>query len=287
MRYRGMARWVALCTAMIVTAYALLEDDRGWFDQLARWMAPTQPMIRSHEVIRTGPNGHAIAVTPPRPMGNDSSTSPVPQPLILIDTTLGRNSREGFARIGVNSISPQTYAAGALLANSARITEIYQTYVVLERDGVSARLYRSDQGEARAAQGALSPLLSVGGIPSEPSSTPPFQEDRLSQVVRPTPVYKDDKLTGLALYAGHEAGTFAQLGLEPGDVLIGINGQDIRDEYGALSALETLTHGASVQVRLERQGSTRVLTLDGHVLTDTRSGTKGAEVARPGAEFRL
>src|SRR4051794_33361966 len=100
-------------------------------------------------------------MAPPIPMGNDSSSSKTPLPLILTGTSPGRNAREGHAYIGVNKDSPQTYMAGALLVNGARLTEIYAQYVVLEKSGKSVRLYLLDSKEGTNGK-ALNDLLTVG-----------------------------------------------------------------------------------------------------------------------------
>jgi hypothetical protein len=98
----------------------------------------------------------------------------------------GSQQPRGFAQIGVDATSPQTYAAGALLANGARLTEIYSRYVVLERDGRSAQLYV--QGESRGNRGPRMSLLTVGGI-TPLAQKLPKSEDRLFEYLRPSPVF--------------------------------------------------------------------------------------------------
>jgi hypothetical protein len=87
---------------------------------------------RQHSLARQGASQGAaphmtqrvVLPVPIAPRGTDSSVSPVPLPLILTATRPGRNPREGFADIGVDAKTPQTYAAGSLLANGARVAEI-------------------------------------------------------------------------------------------------------------------------------------------------------------------
>jgi general secretion pathway protein C len=164
----------------------------------------------------------------------------------------------------VNARTPQTYAAGALLANGARLTEIYDHYVMLERDGHSARLYL--QGEAQPANQAQVGLTTVGGTPPAPDAqvTSP---DALTRYVRPSPVFVGNRLHGYALYSGQQPAYFERLGLQPGDVLTSINGAPVSSADEALSALETLTEGAALAVVVERQGVSQNLSLDGSVLS--------------------
>jgi general secretion pathway protein C len=202
-------------------------------------------------------------VTPQRPMGNDSSVSPVPLRLILVRTELGRNSREGLAQIGVNSQSPQTYAAGALLANGARLTEIYTNYVVLERDGHSARLYL--QGAVQPSAGLPPDLLTVAATaPSAPTIA--GSQDSLTDFLRPSPVFVGGQLHGYVLFAGRDLTPFSKFGLEPGDVLTHVNGVAVTDPAESLAALHTLLDGAALTVTVERRGNPQVLSLDGSIL---------------------
>ena len=178
-------------------------------------------------------------------------------------TQPGRNNREGTARLGVDAASPQTYAAGALLANHARLTEIYGHYVVIEREGKTARLYVL--GEAQPQRQAIADLLTVGGKPPpEPKNV--MSRETLTDYIRPTPVYHDDRVNGFALFPGRQLGVFAQLGLESGDVLTEINGQAVTDPNEALTTLHSLIEGSALQVVIERQGMRLPLSLDGSIL---------------------
>src|SRR2546429_388360 len=116
---RALSAGVAAFLVIVAANFAGL----GWYEELLSWLQPApQSAPAPRPVARRGPIGPPVSVTPMRPEGNDSSVSAVPQPLILVRTQRGRNSREGFAQIGVRTHSPQTYIAGALLANGARLT---------------------------------------------------------------------------------------------------------------------------------------------------------------------
>jgi len=107
-----------------------------WWQEPGTWQnsAPTTSAPAT-------PLPDVISVIQPEPTGTDSSVSTAPARLVLQSVRPGRNSGEGTAALGVNALSPQVYAAGALLANGARIVEIHGDHIVLERDGEQARLY--------------------------------------------------------------------------------------------------------------------------------------------------
>jgi type II secretion system protein C len=271
---RRTTRWGFHIAAAGVGALALtlaLEfGDPKWFEHLSRWAHTVPRQTASRVPARHDPPPAPVLVTPPRPLGNDSSVSAVPLPLHLVRTEVGRNNREGFAQIGVNARSPQTYAAGALLANGARLTEIYEHYVVLERDGRSARLYLQGEptNDRGIASSAVTGLLTVGGTPAAAPAQINSQE-RLTDYLRPAPVFAGGQLHGYALFAGRNAEAFSQLGLQPGDVITQVNGSAVSGSSDSLTTLETLTAGEALSVVIERDGVAQSLSLNGAALKES------------------
>jgi len=205
------------------------------------------------------------------PLGNDSSVSEVPLVLHLTATHLGRNSREGYANIGVNVLSPQTYRAGAILANGARLEEIYADFVVLTRDAYRTNLYLDDRSRTGNDLPALTSLITVGGAPLIRPAVAD-SEDKLTEFVRIAPVFAGDQVRALELYPSANAILFAQLGLEPGDRVIAIDGAAVQDSRAAIGELRRLTAGAALNVTIERGEKSLTLSLNGSIL---RSGERG------------
>lgn len=266
------SRLIAVGASMLVTGYVLFIDGfppHSWRTWLGLAESPHAAAITKH-----GHQGPPMLVTPPRPLGTDSSVSKVPLPLILVGTQPGRNSREGFAFIGVNEATPQTYVAGALLANGARLTEIYPRCVLLERDGRAARLCK--QGDPQPSTSTeLTSLVTVGGIPA-PAPAVAISHDPLTDVMRPSPVYKDNALKGLRVYSGTNTEAFVQLGLNDGDVIEAIDGQRIADPTAALDSLRSLMSGVALIVQVNRDGHPRTLSLDGATVLSTIEKQKAA-----------
>jgi hypothetical protein len=260
---RLVFRWLATGIAALIFVISVDSSDPRWYEQLAEWLQRTPGPAPIKSASASRPPGPPISVTPMRPEGTDSSVSATPLPLILVRTQRGRNNREGFAQIGVRARSPQTYMAGALLANGARLTEIYEHFVVLEHQGRTVRLYLN--GETQAGSGAVSESLTVGGTPHKPIPTDKSDE-RLTTYLRPSPVFAGDQLQGLALYPGRHSGPFSDLGLQPGDVLMRINGSPIADVATTFASLRTLMHGDVLSIDIERQGVSQSLSLHGAII---------------------
>ncbi len=274
---RFLARAVAVGLGAFVVVVAANFVGPDWYQDLLRRLQPASRSAPPPTVVaRSLPIGPPVSITPMRPEGNDSSISKVPSPLILVRTQRGRNNREGLAQIGVRADSPQTYTAGALLANGARLAEIYDHYVVLEHNGHSVRLYLQGEGQPdpRSAQN----LLTVGGAPEQAPAVANSQ-DTLTDYLRPIPVFIGSQLHGYALYAGRKSPGFSQLGLQSGDVLTYIDGTAVSDSSDSLTTLRTLTTGAALTVRIEREGVPQTLSLDGSTLV--RLASTDPDVLRP------
>jgi len=239
----------------------------------AQWWANRITERQASAARRTlAPASHdAVSVVKPEPVGTDSSVSKVPLPLILTGTRLGRNSREGYADIGVDARSPQTYRAGAILANDARLEEIYPDYVVLAREALRTRLYLLGHASPPGAQPLAASLLTVGGTPPVPPAVADSR-DSLTEVVRIAPLFDGDRVRALELYPSAHSDLFERLGLEPGDRVIAIDGAALKGSRDAIEELRRLTAGASLTVTIERGGRQQILSLDGSLLI---SGARG------------
>ncbi|MES1189998.1 MAG: type II secretion system protein N [Steroidobacter sp.] len=202
---------------------------------------------------------------PSQPVGNDTSVSKVPLPLILTGTMPGRNRHEGLAFIGVDKKSPQTYQAGALLVNGVRITEIYSDHVVLERDHHTVILYLDGTGEHKIPA-QLKSMLTVGGEAAPAAPAKITHHEVLTDYIRPSPVYDNQMLKGYQVYAGQRSTVFSQLGLEPGDIITSLNGMPLNEPQSAIAQLQQLAAGAAMTATVERQGQEQTISLDGSVI---------------------
>jgi type II secretion system protein C len=206
--------------------------------------------------------------------GTDASASSRPLPLILVSTTPGRNVHEGFARIGVTESNPQTYVAGALLSNGARLAEIHDDYVLLERGGRSARLNRLGLvGPAKRGD-----ILSVGGARAvkTPQAT---SAEVITDYIRPSPVYDGAVLRGYEVQPGSRSYVFTQLGLQAGDVIASLNGVPLTDPDGAVEAFRQLTDGTAITAVVYRAGKRVGLSLDGALIVEDHERTSGTSAA--------
>lgn len=195
-----------------------------------------------------------------------------PLALHLVRTRLGRNSREGYAEIGVDPSTPQTYQAGALLANGARLEEVFSDYVVLATGDRSIRLYLEGHNPEGypghpADESGVGSLLTVGGEPA-PIMAQADSHELLTDFIRVTPVFDGARLRALEVYANPHSDAFDAIGLEPGDQITAIDDEPIADAASGIASLRHLVTGQALVVQLVRNGGPKTISLDGTVLVN-------------------
>jgi type II secretion system protein C len=206
-------------------------------------------------------------------LGVKSSISPTPQRLVLTGTLLGRNSHEGQAFIGIDARNPQTYSAGALLANGAELTEIFKDYVVLHRDGRSVHLYVQGASAPGSSAREDDDLLMVGRkVPAKPAA--PSSWEVYTDYIVPNPVYDGSVLRGYEVYPGKHAAVFARMGLRTGDLMTSIEGMPLADPSQVQELFRGLARGNSMTALVSREGKIQSLVLDGSFIVTEEERAK-------------
>jgi type II secretion system protein C len=182
--------------------------------------------------------------------------------------------------IGVARENPQTYAAGAMLANGARLAEIHARYVTLERGGRSVRLYLSGSDEDKAERRELGDLGTVGGPQTVPAAVATSYE-AFTDYIRPNPVFDGDRIRGYEVYPGKIPGPFSRMGLVPGDVIQSIDGIPLTDPVQSVEAFRGLTDGAEHVASVSRKSGSSEVSLDGAFIVEDIEHRKEAMAGGP------
>jgi hypothetical protein len=268
------ATFVAAATIMVLALWSAGLPPRDWLARARDWIAPSALAPVTQHVPASGaapalPSAAPVAASATRVLpGNESSTSDKPLQLFLVAASPGRNAQEGTAQLGTNPENPQTYVAGAILVNGARMVEIHTDHVVLERNGKRARLYTKARERSSAQTSALDDLTIVA--PARPATAKiELAHDALTDVIRPMAHYEDDLLVGLRVFPGRQSSNFSRLGLQAGDVIVAIEGVPIADELAATELLRTLTDGAALTLSVQRGSDALTLSLDGSLVASS------------------
>ncbi len=258
----------AVCLAALAMWSAGLPIQQWWSSFSARALPDREESVQGASPSTSSGTRGAPAAQAQADTGNDSSVASAPQRLHLVSTTPGRTLHEGVARLGTNPANPQTYVAGAILVNGARLAEIHPDHVVLERGKERLSLFVVSARGARDvwSQGS-GDLGTVAATPSGVSATPELLGvDKFGEVIRAMPYYENDILQGLQVAPGRKATTFAQLGLKPADIIVAIESVAVTDPQNSLEYLQGLTQGAAISVRVRRGSATHTLSLDGTLI---------------------
>lgn len=207
----------------------------------------------------------ALPVRAPGRSEDDGGASNSPLLLYLTSVSPGRNRFEGGAQLGINVDNPQSFSAGAILGNGARLVEIHSDHVVLQRGDRSVRLdlHDSNRLQTRSAQDEL---LTLGGTAAAPVAAPALTREILTDYLRPSPVYDGDVLRGFQIYPGARRAVFAQLGLQVGDLITAVDGMPLSDPDATMQMLRELISGAALHVTLQSSQGFRQVRLDGALI---------------------
>lgn len=284
-------RWTRFISLAAAAAVAIAVMWAAGFPP-TKWLSRLHGLTSEPAPTLSQPGSEAQAPAPPAAAqalptvdvnalpGTDSSLSKVPLALYLLAVAPGRNVTEGTAQIGTSIDNPQTYMAGAMLVNGARLVEIHTDHVVLKKGERSARLELYTRTKPTAA--SSNELLNVGSESTPVASSKPAKRDSLTDYLRPSAVYDDQTLHGYKVFPGKKSSVFAQLGLRAGDVITAVDGSPLIGRAETIQTLRQLTEGAALSVTVERAGARIQMTLDGAViLADREQGEMLSQSSSP------
>ena len=259
-----IASWLAITAIAVIIFYSSNVTLPAWLNPSHHSASSDENVSQVPELltpkISRQPVG-VVMVPASRPAGNDSSLAQTPQKLVLAATRPGRNNTEGYAALGTDALSPQTYRVGALLANGARLIEVYKDHIVLARGDQTASLYLQNRSAHDPSADEMA-LLTVGGQPQTAASIP-TSDEVLTDYLKPTPVYVGTELKGFQVSPGIYSDVFSEMGLQTGDIITSIDGKKVQDAAAAITKLRTLTQGVALVATVERNGATKRISIDG------------------------
>ncbi|GFE79644.1 hypothetical protein GCM10011487_16440 [Steroidobacter agaridevorans] len=264
-RHRWLMRTFCVAASSVVVAVFLWAADIS----PKRWFGDSSETAQSAAVAPAP----TASVQPANTNQQSAPDASDPQRLILVSTSPGRTPYEGTARLGPDPAEPQTYVAGAVLANGAELVEIHADRVLLKRGTETATLYVAGGGAGAAA--ALTSLRAAD-VPAPSAKRAAYS---ITNIIRSAPHYENGLMDGLEIFPGKDRGAFAQLGLQSGDVIFAIDGAVANDVLRAREQLSVLAKGEVVTVTIRRGDVVTDLALDGSVIANDRAATPGSPLS--------
>ncbi|HEU4515860.1 MAG TPA: type II secretion system protein GspC [Steroidobacteraceae bacterium] len=233
------------------------ELDAGAVDD-----TPQAPAVDLPAIV----NAHLFGVAADT---GDPSTAPATSAnLSLTGTLAGREPEQGWAIIGASGQSARVYATGTALPGGTKLVAVYPDRVILDRNGAreSLMLPRLSGG----AGSAMAPRVAARGQASSPDGSLADSVRQLlvqnpqagGDLLRPQPVFAGGSLRGYRVYPGRNRAQFAGLGLQPGDLVMAVNGAALDDPNRGLEILRGVGQGSAVTLTVERGGQQQQITID-------------------------
>ena len=192
-------------------------------------------------------------------------TTPTRLPLNLRAVFVSTDPGQSTAIISQRNNSGKLYSPGDILPGSAKLASIEATRVILSRAGTREELaFKSDFKAKKGIQAAtIAPQQAAQTSPAAPANP---QSNALQQINAQLAQDPDETLEKMGVSRRSEGGYrigstanqpfLAQSGLQPGDVVLSINGRPLGDINVDRLALTNLANAGSVSVELLRNGQT-------------------------------
>lgn len=172
-------------------------------------------------------------------------------------------------------LSPQgqpekLYRVGASLPGNVRLEQVLSDRVILARDGKleTLRLKRdaaasaSKKPASRPKPGATNATLTPdGGVATIDREAWANDPQRFLEVISASPVMQDGEMYGLEVNPGRQVAEFEAAGLQPGDVILAVEGTPVSEIQDYRDILQELGGSSSVSVSLERDGQPTEITI--------------------------
>jgi general secretion pathway protein C len=205
-------------------------------------------------------NAHLFGVAQAETAQNPENAPPSQANLVLTAVFAAADPAKGMAIIGESAQNADVYAVGAAVRPGVRLHQVYFDRVILDRNG---------QLETLALPKEL--LSGVINRPATPAQNPALENIRriaetnpaaFAEIIRPQPVFANGVQRGYRVYPGRNRQQFARLGLQPGDLVLAVNGTPLDDPQRAPEIFNTMGSADRVTVSVERNGQTQDLTLN-------------------------
>jgi general secretion pathway protein C len=224
---------------------------------------PAVPAVDIAAVV----NAHLFGVA--APSGDPSDLPATTANLTLAGTLAGREPEHGWAIIGASGQTARVYATGASLPGGAKLYAVYPDRVILDRSGARESLLLPRLSSGAGTGRAMPRAAAIPPGPNQNSSIADSVRQLLVQnpsagaeLLRPQPVFAGGSLRGYRVYPGRNRAQFATLGLQPGDLVLAVNGAALDDPNRGLEILRGVGQGSAVTLTVERGGQQQQITVD-------------------------
>lgn len=172
--------------------------------------------------------------------------------LKLFGTRADQATGRGSAIIGLPDGSQQSFAVGDQILPGVTLTAVSFDGITIARGGAAEQLFL-DQS---------TPAQTVSAVPTGSSAAiaPPAPQGQATAAAlvagtQLSPRIAEGAVTGVTLQPTGDGAAFRAAGLQPGDVLVSVNGQPIRDAADAQRFGQIIQQDGGAGIEVERGGA--------------------------------
>lgn len=160
-------------------------------------------------------------------------------------------SGRGSAIIGTPNGTQRSIAVGEEVAPGAVLTRVDFDSVTIRRNGAEEQLFMDQPEGGAAAPAAAAPQAAAPAAPV--ASAAPAPVAGLDRAIAYSPRMAAGAFAGLVLRPQGDGAAFRAAGLQPGDVLVAVNGRRLRSA-GEAGALLAGAGSGRISLQVERDG---------------------------------
>jgi general secretion pathway protein C len=206
--------------------------------------------------------------------------------LVLSAVFAANDPSKGLAVIGESPQSAKVYAVGSVVRPGTKLHSVYLDRVILDRNGQLETLALprpNTAGIITRSAAVAAPRPGGSQFADNIRRLAETNPTAFAEIVRPQPVFANGVQRGYRVYPGRNRQQFAKLGLQPGDLVLSINGTPLDDPQRGMEIFNTIGTSDRVSVTVERNGQSQELTLNTAqiMLPDANSPPPGRTGQRP------
>lgn len=188
---------------------------------------------------------------------------------------------KGWAIIGDSAQQTKFYSVGDTIRSGTRLHSVYVDRVILDRGGTLETLALPKRNATPLAMSRAPTPPPQNRLADDIRRIAETNPTAFAEIVRPQPVFANGVQRGYRVYPGRNRQQFAKLGLQPGDLVLSINGTPLDDPQRGMEIFNTIGTSDQVQVTIERNGQSQDLTLNTAQITVPDAQPSGPERGRP------
>lgn len=224
--------------------------------------ATTPASVRKGPDIQAIVNAHLFGVQQAA-TDVDPSAAPQTQMNLLLSAVFATSDpTKGLAIIGESAAAANVYKVGESVRPGTMLHAVYADRVILDRGGQLEALALPTQNMAGVQLSRAPAPRPANQFTENLRRIAESNPSAFAEVVRPQPVFANGVQRGYRVYPGRNRQQFARLGLQPGDLVLSINGTPLDDPQRGMEIFNTMGTSDRVTVTVERNGQSQDLTLN-------------------------